>query len=193
MECGGGGSVGTGRLVEFTLGQRWYSSTEPELGLGRVEAVEGRQVVIAFPARDMVRRYAGEDPPLVRARLNAGQTARGLSVEFAVEEVVADGALLVYRGGGEQLAEGDLDADLTVGEGADAGAPERGAQELSDAPRRCLLLGPAIPPLADHSGKSGQGDGPDGGGTSDDATSEWCPATSPPAPPAVPGAPLPPP
>ena len=100
--------------MEFTLGQRWYSSTEPELGLGRVEAVEGRQVVIAFPARDMVRRYAGEDPPLVRARLNAGQTARGLSVEFAVEEVVADGALLVYRGGGEQLAEGDLDADLDV-------------------------------------------------------------------------------
>ena len=100
--------------MEFAPGQRWYSLTEPELGLGRVEAVEGRQVVIVFPARDMVRRYAGEDPPLVRARLNAGQMARGLGIEFAVEEVVADGALLVYRGGGEELAERELDAALDV-------------------------------------------------------------------------------
>ena len=100
--------------MEFAPGQRWYSLTEPELGLGRVEAVEGRQVVIAFPARDMVRRYAGEDPPLARARLNAGQMARGLGIEFAVEEVVADGALLVYRGGDEELAERELDAALDV-------------------------------------------------------------------------------
>ena len=114
MECGGGDAVRAGRLVKFVPGQRWYSLTEPELGLGRVEAIEGRQVVIAFPARDMVRRYTGDDPPLVRARLNAGQKARGLSVEFVIEEVVTDGALLVYCGGGEELAERDLDAALDV-------------------------------------------------------------------------------
>ena len=107
--------------MEFAPGQRWYSLTEPELGLGRVEAVEGRQVVIAFPARDMVRRYAGEDPPLVRALLNAGQKARGLDVEFAVEEVVADGALLVYRGGGEELAERELDAASASRGGGEVG------------------------------------------------------------------------
>ena len=63
--------------MSFTPGQRWHSLTEPELGLGRVDAVEGRQVVIAYPARDVVRRYSTEDPPLARARLAPGQQVRG--------------------------------------------------------------------------------------------------------------------
>ena len=62
--------------MDFTPGQRWHSLTEPELGLGLVEAVEGRQVVMAFPARDVVRRYATGDPPLARSRLTEGQQAR---------------------------------------------------------------------------------------------------------------------
>lgn len=102
-------------LLNFIPGQRWYSQTEPELGLGLVEAVEGRQVVIAFPAREVERRYASKDPPLVRVRLTVGQRARGRGdVDFSVEEVVEEGALLVYRGAGGELAEADLDAELDV-------------------------------------------------------------------------------
>lgn len=101
--------------MEFIPGQRWYSLTEPELGLGLVEAVEGRQVVMAYPARDVVRRYATGDPPLARAQLMAGQRARSLSgVDFRIEEVAEEGPLLVYRGEGQQMGEAELDAELDV-------------------------------------------------------------------------------
>ena len=101
--------------MEFTPGQRWYSVTEPELGLGLVEAVEGRQIVIAYPARNVVRRYAIENSPLVRARLTAGQQARGRGgTSFLVEEVIEDGALLRYRGEDHELGEAELEAELDV-------------------------------------------------------------------------------
>ncbi|HIL08682.1 MAG TPA: hypothetical protein EYG11_08285, partial [Candidatus Latescibacteria bacterium] len=101
--------------MEFIPGQRWYSLTEPELGLGLVEAVEGRQVVMAYPARDMVRRYATGDPPLARAQLMAGQRARSSSgVDFCIEEVAEEGPLLVYRGEGQEMGEAELDAEIDV-------------------------------------------------------------------------------
>ena len=101
--------------LDFTPGQRWYSLTEPELGLGLVEAVEGRQVVISYPARDVVRRYATGDPPLARAQLMAGQRARSRSgVDFCIDEVVAEGPLLIYRGEDQELGEAELDAELDV-------------------------------------------------------------------------------
>ena len=101
--------------MEFTTGQRWYSVTEPELGLGLVEAVEARQIVVAYPARDVVRRYTITDPPLVRARLTAGQQARSRDgTRFLVEEVIEDGALLRYCGENHEVSEAELEADLDV-------------------------------------------------------------------------------
>jgi len=88
--------------------------TEPELGLGLVEAVEGRQVVIAYATRDVMRRYGTTDPPLTRARLAEGQWVRGSGVEFCVEAVVEADGLLLYRGEGHQLSEAELDAGLDV-------------------------------------------------------------------------------
>jgi len=99
----------------FAPGQRWHSLTEPELGLGVVEVLEGRQVVIAFPGRAVTRRYATQAPPLERALLTVGQRVRGTDgVEFCIEEIIEDGPLLHYRGEGCQLCETDLDASLDV-------------------------------------------------------------------------------
>ena len=100
--------------MSFTPGQRWHSLTEPELGLGRVDAVEGRQVVIAYPARDVIRRYSTDDPPLARARLTPGQQIRGAGLDFCIEQVVEEGDLLTYIGGGQKLGEAKLDAELDV-------------------------------------------------------------------------------
>jgi ATP-dependent helicase HepA len=101
--------------LDFACGQRWHSLTEPELGLGLVETVEGRQVVIAFPARDVVRRYATGDPPLARARLSEGQQACSRDgISFRIEETIEVDALLVYRGEGREISESDLDAELDV-------------------------------------------------------------------------------
>ena len=70
---------------------------------------------MAYPARDVVRRYATGDPPLARAQLMAGQRARSLSgVDFRIEEVAEEGPLLVYRGEGQQMGEAELDAELDV-------------------------------------------------------------------------------
>ena len=80
--------------MAFAAGQRWHSLTEPELGLGLVKAVEGRQVVIAFPARDVVRRYAAADHPLARARLTAGQEARSEDGRSLTIEEVIDAELM---------------------------------------------------------------------------------------------------
>jgi len=89
--------------------------TEPELGLGRVESVEGREIVIAYPARDVVRRYEIESAPLVRARLSEGQLARRAGGGgFCIEEVAERDNLLHYRGEGQELVETDLDAHLDV-------------------------------------------------------------------------------
>lgn len=101
--------------MNFAPGQRWHSLTEPELGLGLVQAVENRQVVIAFPARDVVRRYAVADPPLARARLGPGQQVRGPDgLAFSVEAVEEADGLLLYLGQGQRLSEADLDAALDV-------------------------------------------------------------------------------
>lgn len=101
--------------MTFTPGQRWNSLTEPELGLGVVELVEGRQVVIRYPARDVVRRYGMEDAPLVRARLSEGQVAKSLEgLTFRIEQIEEIDEILVYRGEGEELRETELDAHLDV-------------------------------------------------------------------------------
>lgn len=100
--------------MNFTPGQRWHSLTEPELGLGLVELVEQRQVVIAYPARGVTRRYSVQNAPLARAQLIQGQRARGVGADFRIEEVLEEGDLLRYRGEGHELIEADLDASIDV-------------------------------------------------------------------------------
>ena len=53
--------------MSFIPGQRWYSSTEPELGLGTVLRLSGRQVQLVFTGSGMLRHYAIGTAPLLRA------------------------------------------------------------------------------------------------------------------------------
>ena len=61
----------------FVAGQRWISEAEPDLGLGSVEAVEGRRVQVVFAASGETRTYAMANAPLVRAL-------------FAVDDAISD-------------------------------------------------------------------------------------------------------
>ncbi|MBK1641129.1 RNA polymerase-binding ATPase [Chromatium okenii] len=63
----------------FIPGQRWLSTTQSELGLGVVEAVEGRHVRIAFPASGETRLYAMAQAPLARVELHVGERIRDRS------------------------------------------------------------------------------------------------------------------
>jgi len=51
---------------EFQIGQRWYSYTEAELGLGVVTELVDRRVNILFPATGEERTYAQSNAPLSR-------------------------------------------------------------------------------------------------------------------------------
>ncbi|HAS8350908.1 TPA: RNA polymerase-associated protein RapA [Vibrio vulnificus] len=85
--------------MPFTLGQRWISDTESELGLGTVVSVDARMITLLFPATGENRLYAAADAPITRVMFNEGDTVTShegwqLSVT-AVEE--SDG-LLTYIG-----------------------------------------------------------------------------------------------
>ncbi|HEX2612126.1 MAG TPA: hypothetical protein VHO02_00840, partial [Fibrobacteria bacterium] len=94
---------------KFRPGQRWVSDSEPELGLGVVEAAGMRDVRIRFPASEETRVYRVPGAPLRRARLAPGDRARARTgAMFVVERVEEQDGLLTYHGGGRALAEGDL-------------------------------------------------------------------------------------
>lgn len=48
--------------MPFTLGQRWISDTESELGLGTVVALDARMVTLLFPAIGENRLYSQRFP-----------------------------------------------------------------------------------------------------------------------------------
>lgn len=61
-------------MIPFTLGQRWISDTESELGLGTVVALDIRTVTLLFPATGENRLYATSDAPITRVIFNPGDT-----------------------------------------------------------------------------------------------------------------------
>jgi ATP-dependent helicase HepA len=60
----------------FHPGQRWVSHSETELGLGMVEALEGRHVTLFFPAVEETRVYALDNAPLSRVTYSIGDSIR---------------------------------------------------------------------------------------------------------------------
>lgn len=103
----------------FVPGQRWISTAEPELGLGTVLRVEGRGVQVLFAKAGVLRPYAIDSAPLVRAEFRAGQRVAGKGVAFLVERVEVRDDLLVYRGEGRELHEGQLDDEQSVSQADD--------------------------------------------------------------------------
>ena len=103
----------------FVPGQRWISTAEPELGLGTVLRVEGRGVQVLFAKSGVLRPYAVDSAPLVRAEFRAGQRVAGKGVAFLVERIEEREGLLVYRGEGRELHEGQLDDEQSVSQADD--------------------------------------------------------------------------
>lgn len=95
----------------FAVGQRWISSTEPELGLGLIIETEGRLVRILFPAADEERAYAAHNAPLSRVAYDVGETVRdetGRSLD--VIEVYENRGVLIY------LCRDEAEAELLLPE-----------------------------------------------------------------------------
>lgn len=83
----------------FSVGQRWLSNTETELGLGAVINVDFRAIELLFPATGEARIYTKTDAPLTRLAFSAGETVKsqdGWSLNISeVEEV---NGVLIYHG-----------------------------------------------------------------------------------------------
>lgn len=85
--------------MPFSLGQRWISDTESELGLGTVVAVEGRMVTVMFPATDDNRMFSRAEAPLTRVIFNPGDKAESHEGwSLTVSEVEEKDNLIIYHG-----------------------------------------------------------------------------------------------
>ncbi|MBT6275994.1 MAG: RNA polymerase-associated protein RapA [Chromatiales bacterium] len=85
--------------TKFVPGQRWVSATEAELGLGVVVELDGRLVLVSFPAAGERRTYAVDNAPLGRVRYAVGdevETVDGLN--FVVTVCQERAGLLFYEG-----------------------------------------------------------------------------------------------
>lgn len=89
----------------FTLGQRWISDTESELGLGTVVALDVRMVTLLFPASGENRLYSRSDAPITRVMFNSGDTVTSHEGwQLSVTETRDENGLIVYIG--ERLDDG---------------------------------------------------------------------------------------
>ncbi|MDR3442587.1 MAG: RNA polymerase-associated protein RapA [Legionella sp.] len=59
--------------MTFSIGQRWISNTESQLGLGIIIDLRGRQVSINFPAANEERIYSIDNAPLSRIFYKVGE------------------------------------------------------------------------------------------------------------------------
>ncbi|WP_409158531.1 RNA polymerase-associated protein RapA [Pectobacterium sp. B2J-2] len=85
--------------MPFTLGQRWISDTESELGLGTVVAVDTRMITLLFPASGENRLYSRSDAPITRVMFNPGDTVTSHEGwKLKVDDVREEKGLLVYCG-----------------------------------------------------------------------------------------------
>lgn len=100
----------------FTPGQRWFSETEPELGLGMVLASTGSQVTVVFRATGTTRVYSIEYAPLKRLQFRAGETIRGgeKDEQLKVTEVTEENGLLHYHCNGTVIPETLLSDQLSI-------------------------------------------------------------------------------
>ena len=83
----------------FIPGQRWISDTEPELGIGTILELQGRRVILAFPASGERRVYARDNAPLTRVRFGRGdrvESCYGWSLR--VEDVEEQAGRIRYSG-----------------------------------------------------------------------------------------------
>lgn len=85
--------------MPFSLGQRWISDTETDLGLGTIVAIDVRMVTMLFPACGENRMYAKDDAPVTRVMFNPGDVISSHEDwELEVADVTEQDGLLTYHG-----------------------------------------------------------------------------------------------
>ncbi|WP_419657403.1 RapA: RNA polymerase-associated protein A [Desulfosarcina variabilis str. Montpellier] len=127
-------------MSDFAVGQRWASEMEPELGIGIIDAVEGRTVHLRYPDSGMVRLYAAQSAPLRRVVFHPGDRVQDDAGNvLTITTVEMEGDLMVYCSGDTRLREDRLAGLLTLDTPKDRIlAGQRDASSLFDLRRRIL-------------------------------------------------------
>jgi len=85
--------------MTFSIGQRWISNTESQLGLGIITDLNGRQVCLSFPAADEERIYAIDNAPLSRILFKEGEEiVTNKQQKIQVTQVEEHQGLFFYTG-----------------------------------------------------------------------------------------------
>jgi ATP-dependent helicase HepA len=99
----------------YKPGQRYYSSAEPELGLGTVLRVEGRAVQVVFTKSGMVRQYAQQSAPLARVEFRVGDQLSAQGKRITVESIELKDGLQYFASTVGQVCETELDDEQAAG------------------------------------------------------------------------------
>ena len=101
-------------MNKFSLGQRWISEAEPELGLGLITNVSDKTLKLEFSASQSERTYGIKTAPLKRVVFSVGdniKTQEGSS--FLIVSVEEIDSLFVYIGEDQHIVETSLCDSLT--------------------------------------------------------------------------------
>ncbi|HAZ14299.1 MAG: hypothetical protein A2X86_18920 [Bdellovibrionales bacterium GWA2_49_15] len=99
-------SSGTG---PFTVGQRYISESEPELGLGLVTAIENKLITVFFPGPQSSRRYGMSTAPLRRLKFDKGaEITLANGEKLTVDSVVETAGLINYVSGTRTISESEI-------------------------------------------------------------------------------------
>ena len=102
-------------MSPFSVGQRWLSEAEPELGLGLIEAVERHRIKLRFAASDCERQYSAMAAPLKRVTFDVGDEIRtDIGQTLTVDAVNEQNGVLFYMAQGEVVPEMFLAHDLKI-------------------------------------------------------------------------------
>lgn len=83
----------------YSIGQRWVSNGEAELGLGLIKDNTGRRIEVSFPASGEQRTYAADNAPLSRVQYPVGETvSTNEDVSFIITERHEFNDCFVYQG-----------------------------------------------------------------------------------------------
>jgi ATP-dependent helicase HepA len=84
----------------WTAGSYLTHRFNPELGIGRVTAIEGRILVVEFPRANTTLRFAANAPALVGVDLSAGRPVRitTTSEETTIKSQLSDGRFTLVNG-----------------------------------------------------------------------------------------------
>ena len=104
----------------YSVGQRWISEAETDLGLGLVQSVDFRSVTLYFPTIDDVRTYSVQNAPLTRVIFKNGDKVPlqdGNVVTIESVEVIDD--IAFYFTAGRSISEIQLSGAIQLNQPVD--------------------------------------------------------------------------